>query len=179
MEVVRIIMAISILVVAVVVALQPRVVYAPQPRVVLYFLMSVLVATLLGAEATAQLQLKLPGFCLVSSGAAAVCFGMLWLLNHLSKPEEKIAVFSVEDEHGMPVNLELDQALDVALTPTGLQVTKFVTGDTVILIFPEQVGEAELRVRKTANGPRYTGMVSYAGSRSTKLRLGRDLRLPS
>jgi hypothetical protein len=70
-------MVIAILGVAVFVALSPRVVYAPQPRVVLYFLISVLVSILLGSEAAARLQLELPGFVFVSSGAAAVCFAML------------------------------------------------------------------------------------------------------
>jgi hypothetical protein len=176
MEVVRIIMALAILVVAVVVALSPRVVYAPQPRVVLYFLMSVLVAILLGAEAVAQLELKLPGFVLVSSGAAAVCFAMLWLLNHLSKPEEKIAVFYVHDEQGQPVDLQWKGAVEVPLTAQGLQVTKLVSENAVLLIFPEQVGETEIYIRKVAGGQQYTGTVSYAGSRSARLRLGRELK---
>jgi hypothetical protein len=177
MDSVRIIMALAILVVAVVVALSPRVVYAPQPRVVLYFLMSVLVAILLGAEAMAQLELKLPGFVLISSGAAAVCFAMLSLLNHLSKPEEKIAVFYIYDEHGQPVDLQWKGAIEVPLTPQGLQVTKLVSENAVLLIFPEQVGQTEIRLRKSADGRQYTGPVSYAGSRSGRLRLGHDYTL--
>lgn len=176
MEIVRIIMALAILIVALVVALSPRVVYAPQPRVVLYFLMSVLVAILLGAEAVAQLELKLPGFVLVSSGAAAVCFAMLWLLNHLSKPEEKIAVFYVSDEEGRSVDLQWKGAVEVPLTAQGLQVTKLVSENAVLLIFPEQVGETEIHIRKTAGGPQYIGTVSYAGSRSARLQLGRELK---
>ncbi len=175
MEVVRIIMALAILVVAVGVALSPRVVYAPQPRVVLYFLMSVLVAILLGAEAVAQLELKLPGFVLVSSGAAAVCFAMLWLLNHLSKPEEMIAVFYVVDEQGKPLDLQWKGAIEVPLTAQGLQVTKLVSENAVVFIFPQQVGGAEIRVRKAAGGPQYTGTISYAGSRSARLRIGHEL----
>jgi hypothetical protein len=47
------------------------------------------------------------------------------------------------------------------------------------LIFPDQVPEAEIRVRKTADGTPYVGVVSYAGSRQTTLRLGDQLKLLS
>lgn len=150
MEIVRILMVIAILGVAVFVALSPRVVYAPQPRVVLYFLISVLVSILLGSEAAARLQLELPGFVFVSSGAAAVCFAMLWVLNYLSKPEEKIAVFYIDDEKGIPVTVEWLGAIDVRLSAQGLQVTRLVFGNALVLIFPDQVPEAEIRVRQAA-----------------------------
>jgi hypothetical protein len=176
MEIVRIVVMLAILAVAVYVALSPRIVYAPQPRVVLYFLLSVLLSVLLGAEAVAQLRLELPGFCFVSASATAVCFAMLWVLNHLSKPNEKIAAFRIVDETGKPVNLELKGAIDVPITPGGLRVTTLTTGNTVVLIFPEQVGEAEIHVWKVVGGPVYTGTVSYAGSRTTTLRFGDALR---
>jgi len=179
LEILRIVMVIAILGVALVVALSPRVVYAPQPRVVLYFLLSVLVSILLGAEAAARLQLELPGFVFVSSGATAVCFAMLWVLNRLSKPEEKVAVFHIDDETGEPVNLEWEGAVKVQLTVLGLEVTKLVSGNTLVLIFPEQVAEAEIRVRKTSGGKPYVGTVSYAGSMRTTLRLGDQLKLLS
>jgi len=180
MEVVKIVMVFAILGVAVFVVLSPRVVYAPQPRVVLFFLMSIFVAILLGSEVTAQLKLELPGFCLVSSGAAAVCFGMLWLLNHLSKPEVRIAVFSVYDEEGKKVDVQWKGALEVEVTNPGITVTKAIAGfNTVVLIFPEQVEQAEIQVRKTAKGGQYAGKVSYAGGMSGKLRLGQELKAPA
>lgn len=179
MEILRILMMIAILGVGLFVALSPRVVYAPQPRVVLHFLLSVFVSILLGAEAVAKLELQLPGFLFVSSGATAICFAMLWVLNHLSKPEEKVAVFYIDDEKGEPVNLEWDGALEVRLTAQGLQPTKFVSSNALVLIFPEQVGEAEIRVRQTGDGRPYVGTVSYAGTRKTTLRLGDQLKLLS
>jgi hypothetical protein len=176
LETVRILMVIAILGLGLFVALSPRVVYAPQPRVVLYLLLSLLVSVLMGAEAVARLQLQLPGFVFVSGGATAVCFGMFWVLNHFSKPEEKVAVFYIDDEKGEPVNLEWDGAIEVRLTAQGLQATKFVSRNALVLIFPEQVGEAEIRVRKTSDGKRYTGTVSYAGTRRVTLRLGDQLK---
>lgn len=176
MEIVRIAVMLVILTIAVIVALSPRIVYAPQPRVVLYFLLSILPAILLGSEAVAQLKLSLPGFTFVSGGATAICFAALWLLNHLSKPEEKLAIFYIYDEQGKDLNIEWKDAVRVLLSATGLQVTKFISGNALVLIFPEQVGEAEIQVRKTAGGPFYGGTVSYAGSRSMKLRVGKELK---
>src|SRR5437879_1660646 len=88
------------------VALSPSVVYAPTPRVVLFLLIALLPAILFGAEATSALRLEWPGFLLSTTGAAAVCLGLLWVLNHLAKPEEQIAVYYVVDEKNRPVPLE-------------------------------------------------------------------------
>jgi len=176
METVRILIVIAVLGVGLYVALSPRVVYAPQPRVVLYFLLSVLLAILLGTEAVARLKLELPGFIFVSGGATAVAFAMLWVLNHLSKPEEKIGVFYIYDENGNALDLQWKGAIEVLLSAQGLQVTKLISESAAVLIFPEQVVEAEIRVRKIAAGPQYSGTVSYAGSRSARLHLGRELR---
>ena len=112
----RIVVMLIILGVAVFVALSPRIVYAPQPRVVLYFLLSILPAILFGTEAAVRLKLDLPGFSFISSGAAAVCFAMLWLLNHFSKPAEKIAVFYIYDEHDNPVDLQWKDAVEVLVS---------------------------------------------------------------
>lgn len=177
METVHIVVLFVILIIAVVVALSPRIVYAPQPRVVLYFLLSILPAILLGSEAVAQLKLSLPGFTFVSGGATAVCFAALWLLNRLSKPEEKLAVFYIYDEQGDALDFQWKGALDVLLSEQALQVTKLISGNALVLIFPEQVGEAVIQVRKTADGPIYSGKVSYAGSRSMGLRLGKELKI--
>lgn len=166
-----------ILGVAVFVALSPRIIYAPQPRVVLYFLLSILPAILFGTEAVARLKLDLPGFSFLSGGAAAVCFAMLWLLNHFSKPDEKIAVFYIYDERDKPVDLQWKGAIEVLLSDQGLRVTELISGSALVLIFPEQVGQAEIRVRKSATGPTYRGTVSYAGSKCARLRMGQELRV--
>lgn len=176
MEIVRVVAVILILGIGMVVALSPRIVYAPQPRVVLYFLLSILPAILLASEAVTRLQLSLPGFTFVTGGATAVCFAALWLLNYLSKPEEKIAVFRIYDEQANAVDIQWKDAVDVLISSQGLQVTKLISGNTLVLIFPEQVEEAEIHVKKTAAGPLYKGTVSYAGNRSTRLQLGFDLK---
>jgi hypothetical protein len=172
----RIICAILILGLAIFVALKPGVVYAPSPRVILYFLVSFLPALVFGAEVSARFKLELPGFCFTTAGVFAACLGTLVVLDHLSKPQEKIAVFQVFDEAGEPVNLEAKNTVNIPITLSGLSITKFVDGNTVILIFPEQAGSAELRVKPVSTGPTYSGDVTYAGSRTLKLRLGQELK---
>lgn len=177
MEVFRIVLLFVVLALGVFVALSPRVVYAPVPRVVLFFLVSLLLAILFGTAAMAQLKLELPGFTFVTAGAGALCLGTLWILTRLAKPEEKIAVFHVYDEAGQPVNLQGQGAFQVMLAGSGLQVTTFSSGvNTLVFIFPEQVGDVELLVKKTTNGKPYTGNISFAGSRQIKLFLGKDLK---
>jgi hypothetical protein len=173
----RIIVAVVVLVVGIYVALSPSVVYAPTPRVVLYCLISFLPAILFGAEAVAKFRLQLPGFAFTVIGAAAISLGTLFLLTYLSKPQQQITVFRIVDENRQPViGLDREGAIDVLLSGEGLQVTKLVDGNNVVLIFPEQVGECEVRVRPLTFGPMYSGKIAYAGNRQTELILGRDLK---
>ena len=176
MKSLRMIVIVLILALGIYVALSPAIVYAPTPRIVLYFLICFLPSLLLGAEASSRFKLKLPGFAFTTAGACAVCFGALILITNLSKPEEKIAVFQVYDESNEPVALDWSGALTVPVTSGGLSVTKFIDGNTVILVFPEQVGKAEIRIKKSYSSPTYTGEVTYAGSRTAKLTLGKDLK---
>jgi hypothetical protein len=143
----------------------------------LFFLVSLLAAILFGAEAMSRLQLQLPGFSFVTAGAAALCLGTLWILNRLAKPEEKIAVFHVYDEHGQPVNLQAQGAFNTLLAGSGLQVTPLLAGvNTLLVVFPEQVDEVELHVKKTDRDKAYAGKIKFAGTRQARLVLGKDLK---
>jgi hypothetical protein len=158
------------------VAVRPTVVYAPTPRVILLFAVSTLPALLFGSQVKAQFDIKLGWLVFTTSGIFAACLGVLTVLIHFSKPEEKITVFQVFDEHKQPVNLEAKDAVGVPVTPSGLSVTKFVDGNTIIMVFPEQAGQAELRVKPMSTGPAYVAEVSYAGSRTAKLFFGQQLK---
>src|ERR1700730_11393913 len=147
MKIVQIIAAIVILVLGVIVALSPSLVYAPTPRVILFFLIAILPGLIFGFEASSRLEFRLPGLVFTTAGAFAACLGALIIMNNLAKPQEKIAVFRILDSNGDSVSLDANSAVDVPVTQSGLGVTKFVDRDTVILIFPEQVGSAELRIK--------------------------------
>jgi hypothetical protein len=175
MQIFRIVLMGVVLLLCVYVALSPKVVYAPVPRVVLFFLCSALLAILFGTEAASRLELELPGFTFVTAGAAALSLGTLWFLTKLAKPEEKIAVFHVVDEKGQKVSLEHANAYEVLLSGSGLRVATFASGNTLVCIFPEQVGEVELQVNKTT-GRTFSGMIGFAGVRQRKLVLGKDLK---
>ena len=176
-DLIRIVTMLLILALAFYVALAPNIVYAPVPRVILFLLVALLPAILLGAESATRLKLELPGLVLTATGAAAILFGMLFLLNYLAKPQEQIAVYQVVDENGEAVPLDWDGAIDVSPSERGLSITRFVEGNTVILVFPEQVAQAEIRIKKSRSAPAYSGQVNYAGSRTLKLKLGNDLKL--
>jgi hypothetical protein len=177
MTAVKIICILLILGLGLFVALSPGVVYASTPKIVLFFLISFLPGLLLGAEASSRFNFRLFGFAFTTAGACAVCFGSLWLLTHLSKPEEKIAVYQIYDENNDPVALDWQGAFEVLVTSQGLTVTKFIDGNNTVLIFPEQVGSVEVRVKKAPIGPAYSGTVGYAGNRTSKLFLGKQLTL--
>lgn len=174
---VRVVVLVLILLVGLSVALSPALVYAPTPRVVLYFLISLLPAILFGAEVASKFEMKLPGFVFATGGAFAVCLGTLLVLSQLSKPEQQIAVFQVYDEHAHEVVLDWDGAVKVLPDPGGLSATKFVDGNIVILVFPEQAGEVKLQVKKESHGQPYVGTVTYAGNRTSELFLGKQLKL--
>lgn len=177
LNVVQTIALISILGLAIYVVFAPNVVYAPTSRIVLFLLVALLPAILLGAKgATTKVDVKLPTFLISATGAAALFLAALFFLDYLSKPEEKIAVYEIIDEKGEPLAVDWDGAIKVSVTERGLSVTKFVDGNTVILIFPEQVGQAEMQVKKSPLDVTYTGHVNYAGTRTLKLKLGDELK---
>ena len=159
------------------VALSPSIVYAPVPKVVLFCLISFLPAILFGAEAASKFNLQLPGFAFTTAGAAALALGTLVLLSHLAKPEQQIAVYHIVDQQRQPVlGLDRDGAVEIQLSNQALVVTKLIDGNNLVLIFPEQVGEAEVLVKPVLSGPAYFGKVTYAGNRQSELMLGRDLK---
>lgn len=177
MLILRYVVAIACLIIALYVVLWPAVAYAPVPKVVLFLLISLLPAILFGAEAASRLEFKIPGFVFTTIGAGALCFGGLALLTHYSKPEEQIAVFHILDENQQPVNnLDRPGAVQVLLTGKGLTVTKFLDGNAVVLIFPEQVGECELQIKPSAIGKTYIGKVTYSGNRESDLVFGKQLK---
>lgn len=175
-NIVRICTIAGILLLGIYVALKPDLVYAPTPKVVLYLLISFLPALLIGAEASTRFEFKLPGFVFTTAGACAVCFGSLILLTKLTKPEQQIAVYHIIDEEDQPITLEYEGAVDIETTSNGLKPVKFVDGNTIIIIFPEQVGKVKLKVRKSDISHLYSGEVNYAGDRMTDLKIGRDLK---
>jgi hypothetical protein len=176
MKVLQIVSGAAILILGLVVALTPNLVYAPAPRVILFFLVAIFPAILFGSLVTANLEVKGPWFVFTTTGVFAVCLAGLLTLDHLAKPQEKIAVYQVFDSNDEPLNLEAKSAVEVPVTESGLTVTKFVDGNTIVLIFPEQTGKAEIRVKPISTAAAYTGEVTYAGSRRSKLFIGRDLK---
>ncbi|MCB2206208.1 hypothetical protein KQI65_15805 [bacterium] len=157
------------------VSLSPTIVYAPTSRVVLFLLIAILPAILFGAEAASRFKMELKGFLFTTTGSFAACLGLLFLLNYLAKPEEAIAVYNIFDKNGQEIAIDWDGAIEIDLTERGLAVTKFVEENTVILVFPEQVGRVQVAIRRALQDQPYIGYLTYAGSRTARLVLGEDL----
>ncbi len=171
----KIVAIVLVLGLALYVAFTPDVVYAPVPKMVLFFLISIIPATLIGADVASKFSLKLPGIAFTTVGACAIFFAALTMLTKYAKPEEQIAVYEIIDENDEKVPLEWG-AVDIPITHKGMTVTKFVSGNAVALIFPEQVGKVPIRVKKAPAGKTYSGSVTYAGSRTSTLKLGKELK---
>ena len=176
MEKVRIFGVAGILLLMGYVALWPDVGYAPVPRAMLFLLASFAVAAFLGGEAQARFRLKLPGFLFVAGSSAAVAFGALFFLTNYFKPDYQIAAYSVYDEVGKEVDLDWEGALTLPPNANGVAATSFVKVNTFVLIFPEQVTEQVIRLKKTSDGKTYAGSLRYAGTRKAILNLGQDLQ---
>ena len=178
MAVIRIIAILASLAIAVVVALSPTAVYAPTPRIILYLLASLIPAILFAGELSARLELHLPGFVFAATGAAALALATLIILTHYSKPEAQIAVFYVVDGNDNPVALDWKGAIEIPVSGTGITATRFVDGNALVLIFPEQLSQVDLRIKPSSNARPCVGTVSYAGTRQSKLVLGKHLSCP-
>lgn len=166
LKIVRLGAVAAILVVALIVALSPNTFYSPVPRTILFWLSAIMPALLLGAEAAnTTVNFKLPTLVFTSTGAFAVCIVGLYFLTKMAKPEQQIAVYDVVDKSGQPVMLDAPGILDVKTSNTGLSVTHFERGNTIVLIFPEQVSDCTLNIRETSLDTKPTPVsVGYAGS---------------
>jgi hypothetical protein len=172
---IRALMALAIFGLGFYVALKPSVVYtSATPEVVLYFLISLLPAILFGTEATTRFNLRLPGFCFVTGGALAACLGTLFVLSYLSKqsdlskPHEKIGLYHIKDHEGTDVSLD-DDSIDS-------RVKHYVDGNVLILVFPDRLGEVDMAVKQSHNGPSYRGKVRYASESDLLLDGGLQLK---
>lgn len=171
-------MAIMVVValVAVYVTLVPNVVYAPVPRNILFLLVALLPAYFVGVRASDNVNINLKWVVAKFTGTMAAVIFLLILLVHLSKPEQQIAVFEVLDEHDQRVRLDREGAIVIQPGSQGVSATKYVDGNTLVLIFPEQLPSVNVAVRKVYDGPEYRGTVGYGGNRTMTLRLGQELK---
>lgn len=177
MNSVRIIVAVAVLCLGLYVAIAPAIGYSPQQRAALYLLMALLPAILFASEATAKFEMKLPGFAATAAGSAAFLLIVLMLLTWEFKPDLQIAVFHLYDQYDHELaGLERDGAVKL-VSESPAEVTKYISGNTLVVIFPEQIPTCELRVQPVLNMDKvYTRMISYTGARHTKLLLEKDLR---
>jgi hypothetical protein len=157
------------------IALAPNIVYAPTPRVVLFFVLSVIPAVLFGSDVASKFDVSLPGFVFTVAGAGAVFFGSLFFLDRLSKPEQQIAVFAIYDENGDEFSIDAPGILETKFSDKALSVTRFTAGNNLVVIFPEQVAEVEILVRKIVGAKPYRGKIKYAGTIKRDIILGSDL----
>lgn len=158
------------------VALSPGLFYAPTPRIVLFFIISVIPAILFGNEAKAKFDIKLPGFIFSVVGSGAIFFGSLFLLDKVSKPAIQIAVYQFYDERSKPVALDGVGVFEIRENTLGTKVNSFIRGNTLVVIFPEQIGEIKVELHKTSLKS-YTGILDYTGVRESEIYLGKDLKL--
>lgn len=176
MKVARLVAMALILVLMGYVVLSPTATYAPVPRMMLFLLASSAIAIFLGAEASTRLELKLPGFALVTAGTAALAFGLLWFLTNTLKPDLQVAIYQVQDEGGRDVRVDLDGLVQVNEIPSGRPAFFVSQGNYLVLLFPELVPEELIKLRKATDTPYYQGKVSYAGNHQMILKLGTDLK---
>lgn len=175
MRVVQIVTAVLLLIVLVVVIATPGVYYPPPQRTILYLLASLLIGLVIGAEAGTKFNLDMKWFAFTTGGAAAVVIFLCWWLTYLSKPDIKIAVYQVLDESGQPLQLDWNGAVELPTMPNGGKANAIIQANEVVLIYPEQFEQQDIRVRKTPDDPGYTATLAFSGVRQFKLTLGREL----
>jgi hypothetical protein len=176
MDKLRVAAVAAILLLMAFIALTPTVTYAPVPRLVLFTLASSAIAIFLGAEASTKLELRFPGFALITAGTAALAFGLLWYLNSTLKPDLQVAIYQVQDETGNDVRVDYDGLVQINEIPSGRPAFFVAKGNYLVVLFPELVPEEFVKIRQTTDGAFYRGKVSYAGNRQMILKLGADLK---
>jgi hypothetical protein len=177
-KVVRYVAMLGILALLGCVALYPDVAYAPAPRTILFALGSAGIAAFIATDVLSRASLKvtMKGVVFAGTGIAAVFFFLLLVMAWLAKPEQQVGIVEILDRNGKALNLEWDGAVQVLPSPTGYVSTWCVKGSLLFLIFPEQLVEQRIRVRQTSDSEQFSGVVTYAGSRTVALRVGTDLR---
>lgn len=172
---VRIGAVIAILLLMIYVVLSPMVAYGAVPRAILFLLSSASIAILLGAEVSTRFRLKGPGFIFVTTGTAALAFGLFLYLNSIIKPDLQVVIYDVYDEAGRAVNIEVESLVELRELPTNRSGLFFARRNQLVVVFPELVVQQVLRIRETTDTPFYAGKISYAGTRKASLKFGTDL----
>jgi hypothetical protein len=82
----------------------------------------------------------------------------------------------VLDQYGEPVALD-PRKVEGPLTDEGQNITRYIDGNTIVAIFPQEVGNVQIGVRELLRGAWYRGRIAFSGNRTYTLRLGKDLKL--
>lgn len=176
----RVAIGLAIVGLGVYVALSPGTIYSPVPRVVLFLLISILPAILFGSEAASRFTMDLKVFAFTTGGAFAVVMGCLVLLDHLSRPAYAVSIYQVVDRGGEPVSLEHDGAVTIGAGSGLPAFSHYVSGNSIIVVFPEQLPPLTLTIRHPPRPPSrktYSGAIHYTDAKAT-LVLGKDLLPP-
>jgi len=172
---VKIVAILTILIVTVYIVLHPYISYLQTPRIVLFFLISMLPAILLGSEVTNHFELKLPAFILTTTGAAAVFFGALMLLVYFSKEDQKFAVYNVYNESRSSFSLEFQ---NIAIEGGNVKTDYFTKQNHLLVIFPPGIDMLKMEMHNSANNRGYNCSISYSGNKERdSLIIGKDLKL--
>lgn len=159
------------------VALMPSLTFAPVPKMMLLFLVSLLPAILFGSKITAQFNLEIKGMVISTGGMFASILILMLFFYSLTKPEQQIAVFQIyENSQTNKFILDLPDSVSFDANATNLFPTKYQTGNTLILIFPEQLGSISVRFKSGQNIV-YRKTLSYAGNRESIITLSQADRL--
>lgn len=142
---------------------QSHLVLAPTPRIIVLAAVSLMFAGALGSQGYARLEVKTKlGVAFVATGSVAVAFFALFVFVYFSRPDHEVAIYHVVEESGDDVGwLENDGAVDIKATKQGIAPIGYVDGNTILLVFPEQVEAAELVLRDKAGDRTVRHFVSY------------------
>lgn len=161
-----------------IVLFNPFIVYNSVPKIILFLLFSLLPAVLFGAEAQSKFKLNLPGFTFVTTGAAALCAGMLLLLVTLTKPEDRIAAFRVLDMNNQSINnLQREGAVKLYSESITERPKVMAENDLLVLLYKEQVSKITLEIAPTSVNIIYRGEINLNQKNNGNIILGEDLKL--
>lgn len=132
------------------VSFNPNVMYPTAGRAMLYALFAVMVAIVIGRESAVYLKVKGPGVVLVAAGAFAAFLVTLYALDHIAKPHFTASVYKVyrDEVTREPVLLRESLSWEVQSSSSApVDLTHYVDGNTLVIIFPDQAPEARLTIR--------------------------------
>jgi hypothetical protein len=132
----------------------------PTSRTVVFALCACLCGIVFGSKANSRFTMNLPGLCFTTAGAAAVLFGSMVMLHHLTARKLSIGVYQIRSSVGTPAFVQQESVI-VETGANGTAAGVFIRGSEMLIVFPSDEECVVVRMEDREGKEGFAGPVLY------------------